>query len=302
MRHRRVASLLLLAGAALAQNQPRLQFEVAAVKPVEPGRMALPGLHGGPGTSSPGRLSGAASLKQLLRRAYGLNAYQISGPAWMDSARYEVDAAIPAGATREQVSLMLQALLAERFGLVAHRETRELPFYALVIRKRGPKLQPSSTAGPAEEDQPAEHAVPRLERRPDGIPELSPGSAVPRSYEIVVGGPDGILYKLWARRETMQQLADRLSSQLSQPVLDKTGLPGQYDFALTWTMENAGGGVPRTDPPPDEIDFHGTPVLPEPGLSIFTAVEAQLGLKLEQRKGPLPMVVVDRVDRTPTEN
>lgn len=260
--------------------------------------MAAGPLRGGPGTGSPGRLSGLASMRQLLMLAYGLNAYQISGPEWMDSQRYEIGATIPAGATKQQVPLMMQSLLADRFHLAVHRETRLLPFYALVVGKRGPKFQ--AAAGETVDE--AAHVIPKLERGSDGIPQLAAGAKVPRSYEVVTGGSDGLLYKLWARRMTMQQLAERLSSQFNQPVLDQTGLPGQYDFDLAWTIESTGGMVPRTSPPPDEIDIYKTPVLSDPGLSIFTAMQAQLGLKLEERKGPLPTLVVDRIDRTPTDN
>ena len=85
-------------------------------------------------------------------------------------------------------------------------------------------------------------------------------------------------------------------------MVDETGLGGEYDFALSWTMDSAGGMVPRTDPPPDEIEVHSTPILSAPGVSLFTAVQEQLGLKLEAKKGPLEMLIVDKVEKTPTGN
>jgi uncharacterized protein (TIGR03435 family) len=306
---RGAAALLFSACATLAQNEPtRPSFEVASVKPVEQGRPGIGPLRGGPGTNSPGQLSGAASLKALLMRAYELKSYQIAGPAWMDSERYEIVAKIPAGASKGLVSAMLQSLLAERFHLMAHRETKDLPIYAMVAGKSGPKLKQSpaadqnATGATADDGTVARRAVPKIIRGPDGFPDIAAGTDIPRSYEVVVGGSDGILYKLWARRETMSQLADRLSSQLNRAVVDMTALKEQYDFTLSWTMENARGGVPRTDPPPDEIDFHSTPVMSDPGLSIFTAVQTQLGLKLEQRRGPLETLIVDRVEKAPTGN
>jgi uncharacterized protein (TIGR03435 family) len=217
----------------------------------------------------------------------------------MDSARFDIDAKIPAGAGKGQVSRMLQALLAERFHLAAHRETKDLPVYALVVGKRGLKLKESPAADP---NATASPDAPSLIKGPDGLPEVSPGTDVPRSYEVVLGGSDGILYKLWARRETMQQLADRLSGQLDRAVVDKTGLRAQYDFSLVWTMESVGGLVPRTDPPPDQIEQRNGPVMSDPGLSIFTAVQAQLGLRLEQRRAPLEMLIVESLDKTPTVN
>ncbi len=297
--------LWLWVWAAWAQTQPLPMFEAASVKPLEAGHPAV-SLRGGPGTNSPGQLSGTATLKNLLMRAYELKNYQISGPLWMDAERYEIAAKIPAGAGKPEVAAMLRALLSDRFHLAAHRETRELPIYAMVVAKNGPKFKPS----PAEPDAAAtpddgvlpRASIPKLTRGPDGFPDFPQGAKLPRSYEVVVGGSDGIMYKLWVRRETMQQLADRLSGQLNRAVIDRTGLPGPYDFALAWTMDSAGGVIPRTDPPPDEIDSHSTPVMSDPGLSIFTAVEAQLGLKLEPRRAPLEMLIVDRVEKTPTAN
>lgn len=288
--------LALLACPAPAQ----VSFEVASVKPVPAGAAGMAPLRGGPGTDSPGRLSGVATLKTLLMKAYELKDFQIAGPAWLDSERYQIDARIPEGASKGQAALMLRALLSERFGLVAHKETRELPFYALLVGKNGPKLTESSAT--ATDATGGRGAPPRFTPGADGFPEIAPGEKLLRSYEVVTGGSDGLMYKLWARRETMEQLADRLSAQLNRPVVDMTGLKGQYDFALGWTVESTGGTIPRTNPPPDEIDFHNTPVLSDTGVSIFTAVQLQLGLRLEQRRGPLPMLVVDKVEKTPTGN
>ncbi len=202
------AALLLSACAATERDeQTRASFEVASVKPVRQGGLGPGPLRGGPGTNAPGQLSGAASLKALLMRAYELKNYQIAGPAWMDSERYQIAAKIPASATKGQVSLMLQSLLAERFGLAAHRETRELPIYAMVVGKNGPKFKESPapdpngmTAAMADDGTLARGAAPKITSGPDGFPDIPPGETVPRSYEAVVSGPDGILYKLWARR------------------------------------------------------------------------------------------------------
>jgi len=291
------AAVLEWGGSLPAQEeQARPTFEVASVKPAEPGRRGPGPLRGGPGTNSPGELSGASTLKNLLMRAYGLKSYQVIGPSWMESARYEIAAKVPPGTSAEKMAWMLQSLLADRFGLVAHRETRELPIFEMVTGKSGPKLKRSPAADAKSAD------IPKLTTGPDGFPEMAPGANAGRSFEVVTGGTDGILYKLWARHETMQQLADRLSSQLNRAVVDRTGIEGEYDFTLEWTMEAAGGTVPRTDPPPDEIDMHNSPVMSDPGLSIFRAIQTQLGLKLEAKRGPLEMLIVDQVDKTPTGN
>jgi uncharacterized protein (TIGR03435 family) len=284
---------LLLSGATFAQAT----FEAVSVKVVSAGANVPGRVRGGPGTNSPGQLSGAGTMRSLLMMAYGLKNYQISGPGWMESERYEVVAKIPAGASKADVAMMLQAMLADRFGLVAHLETKELPIFALVVTKGGPKFKQSGAVG-----SDTSGVAPKLVKGTDGFPALAPGSELSRSYQVVVGGSDGIMYKVWGRHETMPQLAERLSSQLNRAVVDATELKGQYDFALTWTMESFGGAIPRTDPPPDEIDSHTGPVMSDPGLSIFTAVQAQLGLKLESRKGPQQMLVVEKAERVPTGN
>ena len=287
-----------LSGSAQNTASP-LAFEAASLKPA--GREGLGPLRGGPGTSSPGQLSGDASLKMLLMRGYRLKDYQVSGPAWMESQRYEIAAKIPAGATRQEVALMLQRLLTERFGLTVHRETRDLPLLALEVAKSGAKLKGSDAALPLDTTDTTLFS-PKFTQGSDGFPEMAAGQNLPRSYEMVVGGSDGLLYKLWARRESLEELADRLSAQLSRPVVDKTGLKEAYDFALTWAVENGGAGIPRTGPPPDEIDMHGSPILSESGVSIFAALPAQMGLKLEARRGPVEMLIVDKADKTPAGN
>jgi uncharacterized protein (TIGR03435 family) len=290
----RTGLLMLLAAEAMMGQT----FEVASVKPV--GQERIRPLHGGPGTSSPGELSGGATLRTLIMRAYGLKDYQIAGPAWMDSDRYRVAARIPAGADRPAVGRMLQALLTERFHLETRRERREMRVYSLTVAKNGPKLRES---GAARDENAAEGPVaPKMVRGTDGLPDLQPGTDVPRSFEIVMAGSDGILYKLWARRESMADLADRLTAALSRAVVDRTGLGQEYDFTLTWSVESAGGVIPRTGPPPDEIESHGTPVLTDPGLSVFSAVREQLGLALRPGKAEVEVLVVTRAQRVPVGN
>jgi len=111
-----------------------------------------------------------------------------------------------------------------------------------------------------------------------------------------------VRYQLWARHEPMQQLADRLSPQLDQPVLDETNLKGRYDFTLTWAVEGAGGGVPRTYPPPDMIEHRPMAVTGDSALNLFAAVQSQLGLKLQPEKKPVAMLIVESVDRVPAGN
>jgi len=288
-----IATLLFTAAVLHSQT-----FEVVSVKPAGPGAHASIHLRGGPGTNDPSRLSGTVSLRTLLIRAYSLKTWQILAPAWIDSANYEIAAKLPPEATEAQVDLMLQAMLAERFHLVARRQSRRAPLYALLCAKGGPRLQAATTSSGA-----VSSAGPIIKPGPDGFPSMAPGEIIRRSYESVIGGADGIMYKLWARHETMTQLADRLSNQLNRTVVDKTTLKGAWDFTLAWTVDSVGGNIPITDPPPDEIDSHpSSPVMSGPALSLFTAVQAQLGLRLKPETGPQEALIVDQADRVPSGN
>src|ERR1017187_2559320 len=127
-------------------------FEVASVKPAEPqppGQMRVM-MRGGPGTPDPGQLTYTnVSLKNILQNAFAVKGYQINGPKWLDNERYDITAKIPKGATKEQFQVMLQSLLAERFKLALHHETKDLPTYSLVVGKSGSKLKESVEDGPA---------------------------------------------------------------------------------------------------------------------------------------------------------
>src|SRR3954451_10262547 len=129
-----IVSMCCAAYAQDAAGQPT--FEVASVKPAPPqsGHMFRIGMSGGPGTPDPGRINFEnVSLKNVIMRAYNVKGYQISGPSWLDSERFDITAKVPAGATKEQFQLMLQNLLAERFKLQLHRESKQMPVYALVV-------------------------------------------------------------------------------------------------------------------------------------------------------------------------
>jgi uncharacterized protein (TIGR03435 family) len=181
----------------------------------------------------------------LLQLAFGLEQNQISGPAWIKAQTYDIAAKTEGGVslTREQMRPLLQQLLAERFKLAFHRETRALPGYALVVAKGGSKLQAAK----------------------EGV---SPGGYILR---------DGIRDP----SATTKMLAGMLALSLKQPVVDKTGIQGDYEIKMSFAPEDA------TDS-----------TLP----SIFTAVQEQLGLKLEEQKVAVEMLVVDQVEKVPTEN
>ena len=281
---------------AWAQSGTPRTFEVASIKPavLTPGRRLTP-LDGGPGTKSPTRLSGTVSMKELLTRAYGVKSYQISGPAWIDTDVYEIAASVPAGVSKEQVAEMLRNLLVERFHLQAHRETKDLPIYALLVGKNGPKLQASDPAA-AEEDEKARAAGgfqrPKVTMGPDGFPQIPPDARIPGTFTVALSSGEFLRTKLFARHQNMDQLAGTIAGYLKRPVVDQTGLADRYDFTLAF----------ESDPVEREAETRQSAAPENPGPTIFAAVQEQLGLRLERRRGPVEVVIVDRAERVPTEN
>jgi uncharacterized protein (TIGR03435 family) len=195
-----VRSLSVLFYTALACAQ---SFEVASVKPSGPG--SVRGSEGGPGTSDPGRYRFTyATLMDLLAHAYAVDYFQLSSKAALDRDRYDILATIPAGATKEQFRVMLQNLLADRFRLKLHKETREFPAYELVVAKSGAKLSQSQSDSP---DQPS----------------------LTTEFTLVNGQS---LARTRARKMPLAALETLLRRATDLPVVDRTGLTGLYDFTL----------------------------------------------------------------------
>jgi uncharacterized protein (TIGR03435 family) len=213
------------------------------------------------------------TLAALIRSAYRVQEFQIvGGPDWMNSERFNIEATyVEAPGVPSRTDLMLRTLLEERFKLAVHNETRERPVYALVLaradRRFGPQLQKSTTDC-------------ATRKGPDAC-----GSSV---------GPGFIR----SRGRTMAQFAESLSrltntgSSLNRLIVDKTGLEGQYEVTLKFTPEN----IPPPGPAPP-----GFPSVDPNGPSIFTALQEQLGLKLDSQRAPVNVLVVDRAE-PPTEN
>jgi uncharacterized protein (TIGR03435 family) len=245
-----------------AQSADRPRFDVASIKPSGEQRMMyvrpMPG----------GRLIASAPLRLIVMNAYGMQYSQIVGaPDWLSSERFSIDAKAEGNPTREQVMLMLQTLLEERFQLKAHRESRELPIYALVAAKNGPKL-PAPKEGAC--------ASPDASGRPD--------STLPPCGQVRISmSPAGVVME--GGRAPMSELARVLAIPLDRPVVNRTGLAGLFDIHLQFTDDGHGA-----TPPADAVN-----------PSIFTALQEQLGLKLESTKGPIDVLVIDRVAR-PTAN
>lgn len=283
-------SLIVLAraaGQAQSANTPPA-FDAVSVKPAPPpdgrgGRRV--GMSGGPGTKTPDRINFEnIGLVGIIGKAYDVKYYQISGPSWFDSERYDIVANVPPGTTVEQFRVMLQDLLADRFHLKLHKETKEMSIYSLGIARNGPKLKKAMPDPPPDPNDAADGAPMagggKMAKDADGYPILRPGMTM-----AITSTPAGSFARL-ANKEHMQWLVDMLAGQTRRPVVDATGLTEEYDFSLSW--------IPRPpDAPPAEDAI---------GPDIFTALQQQLGLKLEPKKGPIEVLIVDRAEKVPTAN
>jgi len=215
-----------------------------------------------------GHLLVNAPVRLMLMHAYGLQFSQISGgPDWLSSDTWSIDARAEGNPTRDELMHMLQSLLEDRFHLKAHRESREMSVYALTVARNGPKL-------PAPKEGACATAVP-------GQPEPT---APPCGRVRISMSPQGVLME--GGSAAMSELTRVLAIPLSRPVVDRTALSDTYDIRLEFTDD--GPGAP---PPPADARNPG----------IFTAIQEQLGLKLETAKATVEILVIDRIDR-PTAN
>ena len=246
--------------AANAQNSPSLpKFEVASVKRTE---------HCFNGNSSldPGSVTfKGLPLKGVLMEAFKVSMQEIEGPSWLETECFDISAKIPNGASRDQVPAMLQALLAERFKLAAHKEDRPRTGYALVVDKGGLKFKEDDSKGSLM----GKYAKPGL-----------------TFYGFGGGRLKGVM--------TMGTLASNLSKEGYGPVQDATGIAGKYEIDLTWTRDKAAGLSPG--------DAAAVADMPAPETSLFSALRDSGGLKLERRSVQVQYVVIDHVERVPTEN
>ena len=243
-------------------------------------------MRGGPGTSDPGQISYTnVTLASVLMRAWDVKSYQVSGPDWLGSDRYDIVAKIPDGATREQFQAMLQKLVADRFHLVLHHETRDLQGYQLTVGRNGSRLKPAVEDDAAPQDL---STPPKID--PTGYPILT-GPGI-----ILMEGRKGnsVAVFVTAKAQPLSALIDLISREFRLPVLDKTGLGGKFDFQLEFAPQPPGALLAA---PPDSV-----PVADDSAPNLIVAIPQQLGLRLLPRKIPLDILVVDRADRVPTEN
>jgi uncharacterized protein (TIGR03435 family) len=231
------------------------------------------------------------SLEFLFANAYGLQRHQFRPLDWMNDARFDISAKVPAGTTKEQFQRMQQNLLVERFKLTLHHEQKEMAIYELTVGEKGPKMKESAPGGtPAQEDP---WSVPQVSMGKDGYPAFPAGRGG-------IAGFNG-RYRWTGVNVTMQEIVKTLSGQLGRPVIDATGLKKKYDFDLTWIIDMSGiqaslaarGGAPEGGPPMAEADS---------GPTLQNAVQERLGLKLNSKKGLGDTVVVDHAEKVPIGN
>lgn len=278
----------LAGGQAAQQPLPKLEFEVASIRPSQ--------------SSTPDRVNsglrmdgsqaqlGSQSLKNLIAMAYRVQWNMVTGPDWMASARFDISAKLPDGASTDQIPEMLQSLLADRFGLKIHHESKDAPAYALLMGKPPLKL----TESPA--DAASAGAT-------GSVNVAASGSAAGVSIDLGRGSSYTFANgQFQFRRFNMDQFARQLALYMDRPVVNMTGLTGNYDFTLNVTQQDyyvllvrSGANAGVTLPPQAIQLLSGTPV------SLYDALDQQ-GLHLEARNLPLDMIVVDKALETPTEN
>jgi len=245
-----VGILSAFAGLSAAQT-----FDAVSIKP------SAPDARGGGYNLSPGHLNAKnQSLRDLVEFGWNLHDYQVSGgPSWVESECYEVLATFPSGTSNADRARMMQAMLAERFGLVVRHDSKEVSGFALAVAKDGPKL----------------HA---------------PGNETPG---MMMGRNRATGQRtLTATSQSMAGLASILSDIMGRPVEDRTGVEGKFDFSMAWTPDAVDGGTAvkggKALPPPDETQV---------GPTIFTALQETLGLKLQTAKVSVPVVIIEKAEK-----
>jgi uncharacterized protein (TIGR03435 family) len=285
-------NLRLLCACALvsvlgAQQSTSPAFEVVSIRKSSPGdtRSSI--------DAPPGRWTAyGVSLRSIITQAFQIQDYQLlDAPSWIDNTFFDINARLPEGTfTREQRALMVQRMLAERFQLVVRHETRPRSVYHLVLARRdgtfGPDLRRSTLNCEAIRKERASGAAPPVTRRPQ------PGEKIDCSTILLPIPSGGMALAAGAMRA--EQLPRQIAQFVNRPVIDMTGLAGEYDLVLRAVPESGAGravGPPSMGVSPPDSDV---PL-------IFTALQEQLGLRLESATGPVDVLVIDRVTE-PSKN
>lgn len=259
--------MVVMSAVAQTPAEQKPKFEVANVKPVNPNDSVFVTMSADPSIVRYGNLT----LRDAIRGAYKVNDFQIAGPEWMSSARFQVEAKLPDGATTDQIPEMFQTLLEERFKLTWRREPKEMQVYALLVGKDGPRLKPGQMIPPNQ----------AMAMGTDGRPRAA----------VVFGGSLAQM-TITAPRASLLTLVGVVSRFTSRPLVDRTGIEGDYDFKFTFAAETD-AGLPG--------GFQGNPALSEPAPSLSEALK-EYGLRIEPRKETIDMFVITNVEKTPAEN
>jgi uncharacterized protein (TIGR03435 family) len=231
-------------------------FEVASIRPADAAGAISIRRSGDRLTTS------SASLEMLIEWAFDIRNDRLFGkPRWLDSVRFDIAAKAGQSLAPGRLQQMMQSLLATRFKLAIHRETRELPVYAMVVAKSGVKLHPVEASG----------------------------DAGPNPFSMTARG------RLTGSQVSTEMLANVLSNQVGHSVQDRTGIKGVFDFKPEWEPETDAEPTGADGAPASSTDIRAGP-------SIFTAIQEQLGLRLEPHRGPVEVIVIDHIDSSPTEN
>jgi uncharacterized protein (TIGR03435 family) len=272
-----------ITGALFCAIAAAQQFEVATIKP-SPGEVD---------TNNVGvRIDGAMvscrflGVRDYMRMAFGVKEYQVIGPDWLGSTRFDINAKIPEGAQRGQLPAMMEALLVERFKMVTHKEKREFNVFALVVSKEGAKVTESAPATDSETDTAPAGGISVSAGRGGSTINYGKGSTI-RSYDHFIE----------AKRIQMPQLMEFLADYLDKPAIDMSGLTGIYDIKLEYSLDDLRNllrsrGIIRTLPDSLAESFP---------VSIAESLK-KLGLRLEPRKAPIDVVVIDKIEKTPIAN
>jgi uncharacterized protein (TIGR03435 family) len=273
---RRVAVLSAMLSCLLIGQSSLPKFEVASIRPATPleadSRKA--DRRGGPGSPDPGTFTCRnCPIFWILSEAYELHTYDYVAPEWLHTNRFDFAAKAPLDATKDDFRKMLQDLLVDRFKLAVHRESRQMSLYELTVGPDDPKLAVASPTVATEDTG----GYKPFESDAEGFPIL------PRSTSYALRRGRG---RARSQNEPISWFVEFLGNQLLVPVVDRTGLTERYDFLLSWAFEVVPG--------PTTADNHRS--------ALIDATRHQLGLRLQRKKGQAEVLVVDHIEKTPTEN
>ena len=287
---RTIIGILLLSAVTFGQTSPT--FEVVSIRPAsEQVTQVTAGVRI---AGSQVRL-GSMSLKDYIGMAYGVRPQQIAGPDWLGQQRFDLAATIPAGGSAVQLPEMMRAMLADRFKMTMHREKKEFPVYELGLAKGGPTFHPSTAAA-----APAES----VGEKPPAVNVIASGSG--NGVGVDLGGGSSFAFgnnRLEVRKMTMLQFAEVLTRFVDRPVIDRTAMTGSYDVVLDIAPEDYLAVMIRSA-------VNAGVTLPPQALRALDNANADplsgplrnAGLTLESRRAPLDVIVVDVIEKTPTEN